>query len=70
MGFFFDDAELSNDLEEIFERLKATSYRWGTPEWLEMRRKVMAKKGMKSWMVRHQRGLYKFMKATGLDWLI
>jgi phosphatidylserine/phosphatidylglycerophosphate/cardiolipin synthase-like enzyme len=70
MGFFFDDAELSNDLEEIFEQLKATSYRWGTPEWLEMRRKVMAKKGMKSWMVRHQRGLYKFMKATGLDWLI
>lgn len=70
MGFFYENEELSKDLDEIFELLKSTSYRWGTPEWLEMRRKVMAKKGIKSWMVRHQRGLYKFMKATGLDWLI
>jgi hypothetical protein len=70
MGFFYQDDEISHDLEEIFDLLKATSYRWGSPEWLQMRKQVMELKGMKGWSVRHQRGLYKFMRATGIDWLI
>ena len=70
MGFFYQNAELSNDLIDVFEYLKTTSYRWGTPEWLKMRRKSMELKGMRGWSVRHQRGIYKFMKATGIDWLI
>ncbi len=70
MGFFYQDDQLSQDLIDVFELLKSTSYRWGSPEWLQMRREVMKLKGMKGWSVRHQRGIYKFMKATGIDWLI
>ena len=70
MGFFYQNRTLSNDLIDVFEVLKSTSYRWGSPEWLEMRQKTMKLKGMKGWSVRHQRGIYKFMKATGIDWLI
>ena len=70
MGFFYQNNALSKDLIDVFELLKSTSYRWGSPEWLQMRREVMALKGMKGWSVRHQRGIYKFMKATGIDWLI
>jgi len=70
MGFFYHDEQLHDDLLEVFEQLKATSYRWGTPEWLEMRRQVMKVKGIKGWSTRHQRGIFKFLRATGLDWLI
>lgn len=70
MGFFYENSGVSRDLVDVFEFLKSTSYRWGSPEWLQMRRQAMALKGMKSWSVRHQRGVYKFMKATGIDWLI
>lgn len=70
MGFFYENSGVSRDLVDVFEFLKSTSYRWGSPEWLQMRRQAMALKGMKGWSVRHQRGVYKFMKATGIDWLI
>ncbi len=26
--------------------------------------------GLKGWSTRNQRGIYKFMQTTGLDWLI
>ncbi|WP_419612404.1 hypothetical protein, partial [Thiolapillus sp.] len=57
-------------LDSFFESLKATSYRWGTPEWLQMRKEVMQVRGLKGWSTRNQRVIYKFMRATGLDWLI
>jgi putative cardiolipin synthase len=41
LGFFFKGDGVRQELIEVFEYLKSTSYRWGTPEWLEMRRKVM-----------------------------
>jgi len=70
MGFFLKNQELLGDLDEAFEMLKAQSYRWGTPEWLQMRREVMEIGGIKGWSTRHQRGIFKFLRATGLDWLI
>jgi len=70
MGFFYHDKVLHKDLIDIFEFLKSTSYRWGSPEWLKMRRQVMNAGGMKAWSTRRQRGIFKFLRATGLDWLI
>ncbi len=70
MGFFYSSDAVQQELIDIFEDLKADSYRWGTPEWLEMRKQVMAIKGMKGWSTRHQRSIFKFMRTTGLDWLM
>jgi phosphatidylserine/phosphatidylglycerophosphate/cardiolipin synthase-like enzyme len=70
MGFFLKNPELLDDLDDAFELLKARSYRWGTPEWLEMRKQVMELDGIKGWSTRHQRGIFKFLRTTGLDWLI
>jgi phosphatidylserine/phosphatidylglycerophosphate/cardiolipin synthase-like enzyme len=68
MGFFFLDPGLAGDLHESFDDLIALSYRWGTPEWLEMRRKVMETGGIKGWSTQGQRGWYKFFKKTGIIW--
>jgi phosphatidylserine/phosphatidylglycerophosphate/cardiolipin synthase-like enzyme len=70
LGFFLRNPELLDDLDEAFEMLKAQSYRWGTPEWLQMRREVMEVDGIKGWSTRNQRGIFKFLRATGLEWLI
>jgi len=70
MGFFYSSDAVQQNLIEIFEALKADSYRWGTPEWLEMRKQVMAINGMKGWSTRYQRSIFKFMRTTGLDWLM
>ena len=70
MGFFLKNPQVLDDLDEAFEMLKAQSYRWGTPEWLQMRREVMEAGGIKGWSTRNQRGIFKFLRATGLDWLI
>ena len=70
MGFFLKNPDLLGDLDAVFELLKAKSYRWGSPEWLQMRRQVMELGGMKGWSTRNQRGIFKFLRATGLDWLI
>jgi len=70
MGFFFQSDAVQQDLIDVFEDLKADSYRWGSPEWLEMRRQVMAAGGIKGLSTRYQRPIFKFMRATGIDWLI
>jgi hypothetical protein len=67
MGFFFDSAALARTLDADFERLKSRSYRWGSPEWLEMRRGVFEVRGMKGKTAKHQRAIYKTLRATGLD---
>jgi hypothetical protein len=69
-GFFFKDEELYTDLNQVFDELKSKSYLWGTAEWLEMRKKVMEQKGIKASTTRHQRGIYKFLRNTGLKWFI
>ena len=69
MGYFFDSAELAKDIAENTDYLISLSYRWGSPEWMEMRRQLMELGGKKGYTVRHQRGIYKTIKNTGLMWL-
>jgi phosphatidylserine/phosphatidylglycerophosphate/cardiolipin synthase-like enzyme len=69
MGYFFVSDPLADELNEAFDYLVKRSYRWGSPEWLELRRKTMDIKGMKGWSTRHQRKVYKTLKSTGLHWL-
>ena len=68
-GFFYQSAPLSAELNAEFDKLKAKSYLWGSPEWLDARDKLMAQKGMKAATTRYQRFLYKFARSTGLIWL-
>ncbi len=69
MGFFFRSEELARDIAENTDYLISLSYRWGSPEWLEMRQRMREMKGMKASTVRNQRGIYKTLKNTGLMWL-
>jgi phosphatidylserine/phosphatidylglycerophosphate/cardiolipin synthase-like enzyme len=68
-GLFYKSAPLSADLNAEFDKLKAKSYLWGSPEWLDARDKLMAQKGMKAATTRYQRFLYKFSRRSGLIWL-
>ncbi|WP_455207193.1 phospholipase D-like domain-containing protein [Kaarinaea lacus] len=70
MGFLYRSPELKQDMDAIFEKLKSTAYRWGTPEWLEMRRKLMDADTKKSGPARKQRGIFKTIKALGLEYLM
>jgi hypothetical protein len=65
-GFFFKGDQLAADLKKVFADLKAKSYRWGNPEWLEMRKQLMVQDSSKASTTRKQRGLYKSLSATGL----
>lgn len=69
MGFYFDSPEVIKALHKEFDFLKSQSLRWGTPEWLEMRQKIIQAGGMKGYSTKQQRLLYKTMKGTGLIWL-
>jgi putative cardiolipin synthase len=69
MGFFFRSEGLAADVRANTEYLLGVSYLWGSPEWLEMRKQLMAQKDSKASRTRNQRGLYKFLKNTGLQWL-
>ncbi|WP_244431080.1 phospholipase D-like domain-containing protein [Simiduia agarivorans] len=69
MGFYFDSPEVIKALQKEFDFLKSQSLRWGTPEWLEMRQKIIQAGGMKGYSTKQQRLLYKTMKGTGLIWL-
>jgi len=70
LGFFFDGVEVHNELADVFEQLKATAYRWGTPEWLEMRRRVMESGSSKAGPARKQRNIYKTVRSLGLEYLM
>ena len=67
MGFFFESAGLAQKLHDDFDLLKSRSYRWGSPEWLQMRREVFELGGMKGRTAKSQRTIYKTLRATGLD---
>ena len=69
MGYFFKSEPLAEELNEAFDYLVEMSYRWGSPQWLELRQKTLDIKGMKGWSTKRQRGLFKTLKATGLYWL-
>ncbi len=68
MGFMFQGEELADDLRKNTEYLIGLSYRWGSPEWLEMRRRLMDMKGLKSTATRNQRTIYKTLRGTGTIW--
>jgi phosphatidylserine/phosphatidylglycerophosphate/cardiolipin synthase-like enzyme len=70
MGFFFYDPELAADVHASFDDLIDISYRWGSPEWLELRKEIMDKGGIKGQSTKRQRGLYKTFKNTGIIWLL
>ena len=70
MGFLIRSPELRRDLDDVFEYLKATSYRWGSPEWLQMRKKLMEADTKKSGPARRQRLIYKSIRALGLEYLM
>jgi len=69
MGFFVQNPQIIQDLNEVFEWLKSTSYRWGSPEWLQMRKELMAGDTKKASPARKQRGIYKTMKGLGIIYL-
>ena len=66
MGFFYQSDAVRDDMVEIFEQLKSVSLRWGTPEWLEMRRKTMESESKKAGPARKQRGTYKTIENLDL----
>jgi phosphatidylserine/phosphatidylglycerophosphate/cardiolipin synthase-like enzyme len=68
MGFFFLDPGLAEDVHEAFDKLIEISYRWGSPEWFQMRKEVMGLGGMKGRSTRNQRRLYKTFDKTGIKW--
>ena len=68
MGFFFHDPDLAADVHESFDELKSISYRWGSPEWLQLRKAVMEMGGVKGQSTKRQRGLYRVLKSTGVIW--
>ncbi len=70
MGYFFKSPELRQDLLKHFEWLKSNSYRWGSPEWLQMRKELMAGDTKKSGPARKQRGIYKTIKFFGIEYLM
>ena len=69
MGYFFRSDPLAEELNAAFDQLVETAYRWGSPEWLELRSRTSEIEGMKGFSTRHQRKFYKTLKATGLHWL-
>ena len=68
MGFFFQSESLAEDVRENTAYLIDSSYRWGSPEWLEMRKRIMEKDDAKAFMTRKQRTTYKTLRNTGLQW--
>jgi phosphatidylserine/phosphatidylglycerophosphate/cardiolipin synthase-like enzyme len=70
MGFFFHDPGLAADVHASFDELIENAYLWGSPEWLQLRKAVMDKGGMKGRSTKRQRSWYKFFKKSGIIWLL
>ncbi len=66
MGFFLIGGDVIEDLNNEFDLLKSQSSRWGSEEWIEMRRKVRENGGMKGFTTKNQRRIYKILQSTGL----
>ena len=68
MGFMFQSKSLADDLRANTDFLIEKSHRWGSPEWLEMRRRLMNTDTLKGTMTKTQRSMYKTLRGTGLIW--
>ncbi|MGR5258649.1 phospholipase D-like domain-containing protein [Vibrio astriarenae] len=66
MGFFLFGGDVINTLNSEFDRLKAQSSRWGSAEWIEMRRKVRENGGTQGFTTKNQRTIYSTLENTGL----
>ena len=69
MGFYFHSMQTSKKLLVEFDKLKAISLRWGSPEWLDMRKQLVASKDKNAGKTESQVKRYKRMKKSGLIWL-
>lgn len=69
MGFNYVSPEVSTQLARHFEALKDISYRWGSPEWFELRDRIIETDNVKKASHSTQRIRFRVMKATGLIWL-
>ena len=70
LGFFYHSEPIRRELIDIFERLKAVSYRWGSPEWLEMRKQLRETDSEKSGAARKQRFWFNTTRALGIEYLM
>jgi len=70
MGFFISNSGLRQDLIDVFDSLKATAYRWGSPEWLQMRKELMASDSKKAGPARKQRIIFNTMKGLGIEYMM
>ncbi len=70
MGFFYQSDGARQEFVDVFNELKATSYRWGTPEWLQMRRELMDGDSKKSGPTRKQRTKLKWIRGLGIEYLM
>ena len=70
MGFFFRGRGLRDELVGHYEWLRRTALRWGSPEWLEMRRRLMATDTFKGSTTRKQRIIFKIVEGLGLEYLL
>ena len=61
---------VKRELIEIFEKLKATSYRWGSEEWLQMRKQLMKSNSKKAGPAGKQRIIFKTMRGLGVEYLM
>jgi phosphatidylserine/phosphatidylglycerophosphate/cardiolipin synthase-like enzyme len=68
VGYFYESAEVSGVLIDIFESLKSNSYLWGSKEWLEMREDVIKGSILKGITTNEQRSIYQSLKYSGLKW--
>lgn len=66
MGFFLIGGNVIHALNDEFDLLKSQSSRWGSEEWIEMRRKVRESGGMKGFTTDNQRAIFKTIDSTGL----
>ncbi len=69
MGFFLSGEEAIDDLNEQFEILKQDSLRWGSPEWLRMRKELMQTDDRKGSTTKKQRRINAKLEDTGLKYL-
>lgn len=68
VGFFFESPQLIAELQAGYDLLVEQSYQWGSPQWLEMRRQIIAQGGSKGRTTKFQRAIYKWSKWLGLIW--
>ncbi|WP_295890742.1 phospholipase D-like domain-containing protein [uncultured Vibrio sp.] len=68
VGYFLRGETIIEELNQEFELLKSYSTRWGSEDWLEMRRLIREVGGSKGLTTGNQRELYDLLESTGLKY--